>query len=117
MGNKRTCFQWGVYLVELNSTDENVQQGMRPCICISNDINNTWSNTSQFIPLTSQIKNNLPIHHVLNRSHYKFLKTDSVALVEQITTQSVKSVVKFLGRIEKEDIEKIKDCINIQFNL
>lgn len=117
MRNKRICFQWNVYLCELNSIDDNVQQGTRPCICVSNDINNTWSNVGQFIPLTSQIKNELPMHCVLSKDCYNFLKNDSVVLTEQLTTLSISNVIKFLGKIEDRDIERIKECIRIQFNL
>lgn len=117
MDNKRICFQWNVYLCELNSIEDNVQHGIRPCICVSNDINNTWSHVGQFIPLTSQIKNELPMHYVLSKDYYKFLKSDSVVLAEQLTTLSTNNVIKFLGKIEDKDIERVKECIRIQFDL
>ena len=117
MENRRICFQWGVYLIDLGNTDGSVQEGIRPCICVSNDKNNTWSNTAQFIPLTSQTKNELPIHYILSSDDYKFLKSDSVILTEQLTVQSVEKVIKFLGRINNTDIMNIKECIKIQFDL
>ena len=52
--NGRVCFQWSVYLIDLGETGNNIQEGLRPCICVSNDINNTWSNNVQFIPFTTQ---------------------------------------------------------------
>lgn len=113
----RICFQWGVYLLDLGNNIENVQCGIRPCICVSNDSNNTWSNIGQFIPLTSQIKNNLPIHYILLKKEYNFLNTDSVALIEQLTVRPVSDVIKFLGRLNSKDITNIKECIRIQFNL
>ena len=117
MKDKRKCFQWNIYLVELKSGEENIQNGLRPCVCISNNKNNIYSNTVQFIPLSSQIKNELPMHYVLYKSVYKFLKTDSVILPEQLTTENVDNVVKFLGSIEEKDIQNIKNCIKIQFDL
>lgn len=117
MNNKRLCFQWAVYLISLTDVGDSVQQGVRPCICVSNDRNNTWSSTAQFIPLTSQIKNDLPMHYILSVDDYKFLKTNSVVLTEQLTTQPMNNVVKFLGRLNNADIENIKDCIRIEFNL
>lgn len=117
MKNKRVCFQWSVYLVELNSNENNIQQGLRPCICVSNDINNTCSNIAQFIPLTSQNKKYLPIHFFLSHDIYKFLRNDSIVLVEQLTTQPINNIVKFLGRLNEDDIEGIKNCIKLQFNL
>lgn len=117
MENKRICFQYNIYLVNLNMQDGNVQQGVRPCICVSNDINNAWSNVAQFIPLTSQNKNNLPVHCVLDKNDYKFLKVDSVVLAEQLTTLSTNNVIKFLGRVAEKDVHRIKRCIRIQFDL
>ena len=118
MNNKRLCFQWSVYLVALNEgASDSVQQGLRPCICVSNDRNNTWSSIAQFIPLTSQIKNTLPMHYILLANDYKFLKTDSVVLTEQLTTCAMNKVVKFLGRLNDNDIENIKNCIKIEFDL
>lgn len=117
MENKRRCFQFNVYLVELSSAYNNIQKGIRPCVCISNDVNNSNSYAIQFIPLTSQIKNDLPMHCILNKDDYKFLKNDSVVLTEQITTLPLDNVIKFLGRIGENDINRIKQCIRIQFNL
>ena len=73
MDNQRICFQWGVYLIDLGVSNSSVQEGVRPCVCVSNDKNNTWSSTAQFIPLTSQIKNELPMHYILSKDNYKFL--------------------------------------------
>ena len=105
--NGRVCFQWSVYLIDLGeNNDNNIQSGIRPCICVSNDINNTWSN-----------KNNLPTHYVLRKQDYSFLKEDSVVLAEQLNICSIENVVRFLGRVNKDDINNIKECIRLQFDL
>ena len=93
------------------------QQGVRPCICISNDINNVYSTTVQLIPLTTQVKTNIPSHYILLKSRYPFLKQDSVVLTEQITTKSILRIKKFLGRIEEQDMNKIAQCLLIQLGL
>lgn len=113
----RICFQWSVYLINLGESDNNIQEGIRPCICVSNDATNTWSNIGHFIPLTSQNKNNLPVHYDLHKEDYHFLKSDSVVLTEQLTIQSTDNVIKFLGRLNNRDIIQIKECIKLQFNL
>ena len=113
----RICFQWGVYLIDLGESGNNIQEGIRPCICVSNDATNTWANIGQFIPLTSQTKNELPVHYNLHKDNYGFLKSDSVVLTEQLTIQSTENVIKFLGRLRDDDINKIKECIRIQFDL
>lgn len=114
---KRICFQWSIYLVNLIDNDNHIQKGTRPCICVSNDINNMWSQNVHFIPLTTQSKNNLPIHYILKKQNYPFLKEDSIVLTEQLNISPIDNVIHFLGRINKEDIENIKECIRLQFNL
>jgi hypothetical protein len=47
----------------------------------------------------------------------KFLKNNSVALVEQLTVKPINDVIKFLGRLNQNDIENIKECIRLQLNL
>ena len=96
----RICFQWSVYLINLGESDTN-----------------TWSNIGHFIPLTSQNKNDLPVHYDLHKEDYHFLKNDSVVLTEQLTIQSTDNVIKFLGRLNNRDIIQIKECIKLQFNL
>ena len=105
----RICFRWSVYLIDLGEKENNIQEGVRPCICVSNDATNTWSNIGHFIPLTSQNKNNLPVHYDLHKEDYHFLKSDSVVLTEQLTIQSTDNVIKFLGRLNNHDITQIKD--------
>lgn len=113
----RVCFQWSVYLIDLGNNNNNIQNGIRPCICVSNDVNNTWSNNIQFIPLTTQNKNDLPTHYILRKFNHTFLKEDSVVLAEQLGICSVDNVVRFLGRINNNDIDNIKECIRLQFDL
>ena len=115
--NERVCFQWGVYLIDLDDNNDNIQSGIRPCICVSNDINNTWSNNVHFVPLTTQNKKNLPTHCSLKKEDYAFLKEDSVVLAEQLNICSIENVVRFLGRVNKNDINNIKECIRLQFDL
>ena len=115
--NGRVCFQWSVYLINLGDSDNNIQNGIRPCICVSNDINNTWSNNIQFVPLTTQQKHDLPTHYTLYKKNYSFLKEDSIVLAEQLNICSIENVVRFLGRVNNDDICKIKECIKLQFGL
>ena len=94
--NGRVCFQWSVYLIDLgNNDDSNIQ----------------------IIPLTTQHKNNLPTHYILRKQNYSFLKEDSVVLAEQLNICSIENVVRFLGRVNNEDILNIKECIKLQFDL
>ena len=112
----RNCFQWSVYLVEMPDIGGSVQRGLRPCICVSNNTSNIYSNIGQFIPMTSQTKCILPTHYVLSRSEYPFLKCDSVVMAEQISTLSSDMIVSFLGRLKETDIQSVKEILKRQFS-
>lgn len=117
MNKERLCFQGGVYYVDLSPVSGNEQDGFRPCVCVSNDTNNLYAKTYQFVPLTTQEKKCLPIHYELRKSKYHFLKQNSIVLTEQITTKSKNKVQCFLGRIDSQDLQLIKECIKIQLDL
>lgn len=114
----RVVFQGGVYLVDLSPVIGSEQGGIRPCVCVSNDSNNIWSNTAQFVPLTSRNKKTqIPTHHYLPGKKYRFLKKDSIALAEQITCKSTQRIKNFLGKIDKIDLEAIQRCICAQLGM
>ena len=48
--------------VELNSTEANIQRGMRPAIVIQNNIGNKFSPTLFVAPLSSRIKRDIVTH-------------------------------------------------------
>lgn len=103
--------------MDLDPAVGNEQEGLRPCVCVSNDINNLHAHVYQFIPLTTQVKNCLPVHCTLRKGKYSFLKDNSIVLTEQITTKSDQKVQCFLGRIDSQDLQLIKECIKIQLDL
>lgn len=117
MGKKRRVFQGGVYMIDLSPIIGSEQGGIRPCVCISNNKNNLYATTAQFLPLSSQWKNKLPVHHVLSCCKYNFLNSDSVVLAEQCTTKDVERVVNFMGRIDEDDLHSVQECIREQLDL
>ena len=54
--------QGEIWLADLGERDGNIQSGKRPVIILQNDIGNKYSPTTIVVPLTSQIKNLLPVH-------------------------------------------------------
>jgi mRNA interferase MazF len=109
-----TVFRGNVYLVDLGHSIGSVQEGVRPCVVISNDANNLFSQIVQVIPFTSTIKNDLPIHYILLAQKHKFLDVDSMALTEQITTISKEQILQYIGTLDKRDMENILLRLDIQ---
>lgn len=74
-----------------------VQQGVRPVIIISNDLNNKYSPVVTVVPLTSKLsKHHLPTH--INIQGYGLPKK-SVILGEQIITLDKKNLIEKIGTI------------------
>ncbi|MCC8067209.1 MAG: type II toxin-antitoxin system PemK/MazF family toxin [Clostridiales bacterium] len=103
-----------------------VQDGDRPVLVISNDINNQRSNTVNIIPFTGKMKRLYMPTHVLveltdetrSREGKKGLDRDSVALAEQITTVSKSSLFSYIGNIgESKVMEDIKKAVRTQLLL
>jgi len=114
MSDIRLVFRGNVYIVDLGDNKGSVQNGIRPCVVIGNNMNNVHSNTTQIIPFTTSEKQNLPVHISLNKSKYPFLMQDSVAIVEQITTVDKGQIRQFIGNLTENDMDKIIECLNIQ---
>lgn len=88
---------------------ESVQGGKRPCLIISNNLNNQHSPTINIIPMTSKNKNNLPVHY-----KFKINGIVNTLLVEQITTIPKSFVENYIGTMSKESLSKIQTCLIIQ---
>lgn len=106
-------FQRGdVIYVNLGYRDNrSVQQGERPCVVVSNNVNNVVSPVLLVCPCTSQMtKKQNPVHVILNRKDVKgFLPKKSIILVEQLISIDKRQIEKKMGTIEND---KIMDKLN-----
>lgn len=99
--------------------DSSVQSGFRPCIVVSNDMNNKYAKTINVIPFSSKMKKN-PVHVVVKQSHVKgFLDRESDCLAEQITTIDKKRIISKIGHIPEESLvmKQINNAMRLQFGL
>ena len=104
-----TLVKGQVIMAELNSTEANVQRGLRPCVVVQNNIGNKFSPTLIIAPLTSRIKRDMVTHAKLYPTIENGLTVASTALLEQIQTiskDSVKRVVGLLNDVEMKLINK-----------
>ena len=99
--------------------NSSVQSGMRPCIVMSNNVNNRYSTTLCVCPFSGKIKEN-PVHVKVKPSDVKgyFLK-DSDCLAEQITTVDKRQIVSKVGHIpeDSEIMQAIDRAVRMQLGI
>ena len=105
--------QGEIWLADLGERDGNIQSGKRPVIVLQNDIGNKYSPTTIVVPLTSQIKNLLPVHCDVGVECG--LKKTSTSLMEQITTINQSQLIKRIGALDVEGYKAIKSAIVASF--
>lgn len=102
---------YDIYYVNLDGIGSE-QKGLRPCIIVSNNINNLHSPTVTVIPVTSQCKTYIPTHCQING-----LPKSSIAMAEQIRTIDKTRIVAYITTLRPKEIEDLKQCIKIQLTL
>ena len=105
--------QGEIWLADLGERNGNIQSGKRPVIVLQNDIGNKYSPTTIVVPLTSQIKNLLPVHCDVGVECG--LKKTSTSLMEQITTINQSQLIKKIGALDVEGYKAIKSAIVASF--
>lgn len=95
-----------------DQNDKHKQIGCRPCIIISNDLNNKHCSRVQYIPLTSKVnKTKLPTHVSLKSTK---LERESIALCECIDAIDVSFIKEKIGVVSPSDMRNIDIGIAIQ---
>ena len=105
--------QGEIWLADLGERDGNIQSGKRPVIVLQNDVGNKYSPTTIVVPLTSQIKNLLPVHCDVGVECG--LKKTSTSVMEQITTINQSQLIKKIGALDVEGYKAIKSAIVASF--
>ena len=106
-----------IYLADLGKPIGSVQGGCRPVAVIQNDVGNQYGPTLIVAPITSRIwkKAEQPTHYRLEKM--ECLSESSMVLLEQITTIDKSRVKKYLGKLDKSQMNKIDYCIEISLGL
>lgn len=91
--------------------EKHLQTGYRPCLIVSNDINNRCSPLVTVVPLTTHSKD-LPVH-----THIYIGGKLNKVLCEQIRAVPKVLLKKFMGYAEKSVVDRVEDCIKIQLGL
>jgi mRNA interferase MazF len=109
--------QGDVFLCDLGEESSGCEQnGIRPCLVVSNNLNNKYSSVIIVIPITSKIKKDLPMHYILKNKDYGFFDSEiNTVLTEQIRCVSIERLIRKIGRIDILDLMHIINKLNINF--
>lgn len=111
-------FNGDVAFADLGTGDgTNVQCGVRPVIVVSNDACNKFGNVISVVPLTSQIKTDLPTHVIINPSEHSKLSEKSTVMCEQIISISKSKLISKIGRLNSAEMKSVCRAMKVQLNL
>ena len=113
VNSETRIFQGEIWLADLGSKGGSIQGGKRPVIVLQNDVGNKYSPTTIVVPLTSQLKNDLPVHAELG-AKYGLTKV-STALTEQITTINRYQLISKIGDLNPEGFGAIRKAVIASF--
>ena len=103
-----------IFYAKLNGIGS-VQCNIRPVMVLSNDLNNKYAPTLQVCPLTSQLKNNLPIHFDLEGFG---LNKKSTFLGEQLTIiDKTQLVSNRIGSVDEVTLKRAEKAISVQLSM
>ena len=103
-----------IFYAKLNGIGS-VQCNVRPVMILSNNLNNKYAPTLQVCPLTSQVKNNLPIHFILEGFG---LNKKSTFLAEQLTIiDKTQLVSNKIGSVDEFTLRRAEKAISIQLSM
>lgn len=105
-----------VYIADLGSGQGSEQQGVRPVLIIQNDVGNHFGNTVLVVPITSQMKKDMPTHMRISQGTAGLTK-DSTALIEQMRTVDKSRLRHCIGVFTSEMMSVVNNKIMIQVGL
>ncbi len=106
-----------IVLVDLDPVKGSEQGKTRPAVVIQNNVGNKHSPTTIVAPLTSSYRKVYPVN-VEVESGENGLEKDSIILLNQIVTVDIESrILKKLGKLPTERMEKVDNAIEISLGL
>ena len=106
-----------IYLADLNPYIGSEQGGTRPVLLLQNNTGNFYCPTLIVAPLTARRdkKPHQPTHYLL--SSVKGMDGASVVLLEQIKTIDKRRVVRYIGRVSREQMDGVNEALQISLGL
>jgi len=103
-----------MYFARLDPVTGSEQGGRRPVVICQNNVGNRYSPSFVVVPLTCNLgKKPLPTHVLIPQSNTNGLDFDSLILTEQIRTIDRTRFAGYIGRINREQQDKIDMALAI----
>ena len=97
--NEKMVHKYDIFYVDLGTIrNGSIQNGLRPCLVVGNDIGNKFAPIVLVVPITTRQKKPLPTHLDINKGDGGLLY-DSTILFEQIITISKNQIVSKVGSL------------------
>jgi mRNA interferase MazF len=106
-----------IYLVSLDPSIGREISKTRPGLVVSNNKNNQYSGTVTILPITSKNLKEIYPFEVLLPKWSGNLPKDSKAKADQIRTIDKRRIVKLIGSLDKEEMNKIDKAMEIHLAL
>lgn len=103
-----------IYMADLSGVQGSKQGGIRPVLVIQNDTGNMHSPTTIVAAITTKNKTNIPTHIELDKCLCS-LPQDSIVLMEQIRTIDKSRLIRQIGSVPLDYMDKINNAILISF--
>ncbi|MBT9149600.1 MAG: type II toxin-antitoxin system PemK/MazF family toxin [Dehalococcoidia bacterium] len=106
-----------VFLLDLNPVVGTEQSGIRPALIIQIDRANEKSPHTIIVPFTTKIKEAILPSHVNIPAGVGGLAKDSVLLCEQIRVIDKRRLVRKIGNIGTENLQKVATALKVILGL
>jgi mRNA interferase MazF len=103
--------QGEIWYADLNPTKGSEQSGLRPVVVVSGNLLNEHLTVVIVVPLTTKIKN-YKGNPILSPTKINGLKTESEMLIFHIRSVSNDRLVRKIGNIEKEELNRAVKTLN-----
>ena len=107
-----------IYLTALDPAVGREIQKTRPALVVQNDVSNRLTELTIAAPIASQVRFPLnPVHVLLAADQNTGLLVTSVALFNQIRAVDRIRLIKRLGAVDDETLERVDEAIKISLGL
>ena len=112
MSNKKFPKRGEVYWVDLDPVPGGETQNTRPCLIVSNDVGNEFSEVVMVAPITSKVKNVYPfeVKAVINEKTAKIMLNQCRAIDKS-------RLSKKIGKVSLETMQMVEEAIKIVFSI
>ena len=104
------CKQKDIVIVNLYPKKGEEVEKIRPCIVLSDSLDNKELDTLIVVPLSTQLIDDVYPYRV-RLKHRDKLKQESDVLINQLRTVSKKRVSEYISHISTEEYQQIKEAL------